>query len=142
VLRLHIETRSDNSGHQQAVSVLRDNPVQVNIQKSYFLNEANIAEANVIDGIGGFALSIKFDRRGRYLLEQYSTANNGKRIAVYAQFGDGLKESRWLGAPVIHKRMGDGVFTFTPDASREESEEIAKGLNNVAKKVQGKGDEW
>ena len=28
------------------------------------------------------------------------------------------------------------MFTFTPDATREECEEIAVGLNNVAKKVQ------
>jgi len=142
VMRFHLETRSDISGHQEVVSILRDHPVQVTIQKTPFLNEADIADAKVIDSIGGFSLSLKFDRRGRWLLEQYSTANPGKRIAVYAQFGEGLKESRWLAAPVIRKRMGDGVFTFTPDASREETDQITKGLNNVAKKVQGKSEEW
>ena len=142
VLRLQLETRPDNSGHQETVSIVRDNPVQVSIQKTPFLNEANIADANVIDGIGGFSLSLKFDRRGRWLLEQYSTANVGKRIAIYAQFGEGLKQSRWLGAPIIRRHIGDGVLTFTPDATREETEEIAKGLKNVAKKVQGKNDEW
>ena len=142
VLHLHLETRADASGHLETVSILRDNPVQVSVQKVLFLNEANIAEANVIEGIGGFSLSLKFDRRGRLLLEQYSSANVGRRIAVYAQFGEGLKESRWLAAPIIRKRMGDGVLTFTPDATREETDLIAKGLNNVAKKVQGKNEEW
>ena len=142
VLRLHLETRPDNSGHQETISVLRDNPVKISVQKTAFLNEANIAEADIIDGIGGFSISLKFDRRGRLLLEQFSTANIGRRIAVYAQFSEGLKEARWLAAPLVHKRIGDGVLTFTPDASREEAELIVKGLNNVAKKVQGKHEEW
>lgn len=142
VLRLHLETHPDNSGHQEMVSILRDNPVQISIQKSAFLNEGDIAESRVVDAMGGFTISLKFDRRGRWLLEQYSTANVGKRIAVYAQFGEGLKKSRWLAAPVIRKHMGDGVFNFTPDCSREEAEDITKGLNNVAKKVQSKNDEW
>ena len=142
VLHLHLESRADNSVHQEVISVIRDNPVKITVQKTPFLNEANVAEANVVDGIGGFSLSLKFDRRGRLLLEQFSTANIGRRIAVYAQFGEGLKESRWLAAPLIHKRVGDGVFTFTPDASREETDIIVKGLNNVAKKVQGKNEDW
>ena len=142
VLRLHLETRSDNPTHLETITVLRDTPVQISIQKSPFLNEANIADANVVDSIGGFSLSLKFDRRGRWLLEQYSTGNVGKRIAIYAQFGEGLKQARWLGAPVIRKHIGDGVLTFAPDASREETEQIAKGLKNVAKKVQGKNEEW
>jgi hypothetical protein len=46
-----------------------------------------------------------------------------------------LKDCRWLAAPVISHRIGDGVLVFTPDATREEAEEIALGLNNVAKKT-------
>ena len=30
--------------------------------------------------------------------------------------------------------MSDGLIQFTPDASREEADDIAIGLNNVAKK--------
>jgi len=142
VLRLHVETRPDNSGHQETISVIRDSPVQISIQKTPFLDESNIAQAQVVDAMGGFSISLKFDRRGRWLLEQYSTANIGKRIAIYVQFGEGLKKSRWLAAPAVRKRIGDGVLTFTPDCSREEADEITKGLNNVAKKVQGKNEEW
>jgi hypothetical protein len=36
---------------------------------------------------------------------------------------------------VINHRIGDGVLVFTPDATRDECEEIAIGLNNVSKKV-------
>jgi preprotein translocase subunit SecD len=142
VLRLHLETRADTATHQETVSILRENPVKVTIQKEHFLDEADIAEAKVIDSVGGFSLSIKFDRRGRWLLEQYSSANSGRRFAVFAQFGEGLKEARWIAAPLIQRRIADGTLTFTPDATREEAEQLAKGLTNVAKKVQGKNEEW
>ena len=86
--------------------------------------------------IGGFALRIQFDHAGTALFEQCTAANLGRRIAVFSQFGEKLKDIRWLAAPMITHRITDGVFIFTPDATREECEEIALGLNNVAKKVQ------
>jgi len=42
---------------------------------------------------------------------------------------------RWLAAPLINRRMADGMITFTPDASREETEKFVEGLNNSAKKL-------
>jgi preprotein translocase subunit SecD len=86
--------------------------------------------------VGGFALRIQFDHAGTALLEQYSASNRGKKIAVFCQFGEKLKDVRWLAAPVISRRISDGIFVFTPDATREEAEEIAVGLNNVFKKTQ------
>jgi preprotein translocase subunit SecD len=142
VIHLHLEMRPDNSGGQETISVIRGSPVQISIKKSQFLDESTIAEAVLVDTLGGFSISLKFDRRGRLLLEQFTGANVGKRIAVYAQFGEGLKTARWLAAPVIRKHVGDGVFTFTPDCSREEADEIVKGLNNVAKKTHSKNDDW
>jgi preprotein translocase subunit SecD len=91
----------------------------------------------VDDPLGGFEFTIQFDRQGTRLLEQYSTASKGKRIAVFSYFGNpkepGKGEVRWLAAPVVRERITDGIFTFTPDASREEAERIARGLNNVAR---------
>ena len=95
----------------------------------------------MIDVVGGFALRIRFDHPGTALLEEYTAANHGRKIAVFSQFGEKIKDYRWLAAPIIARRITDGVFTFTPDATREEAEEIALGLNNVAKKVQ-KWTEW
>ena len=45
-----------------------------------------------------------------------------------------MAEGRWLAAPRINKRIADGVLVFTPDATREEAEQIALGLNNLAQK--------
>jgi preprotein translocase subunit SecD len=135
-LRLHLEVTRDATKASELVPVYRERPVMVNVEKEPFLTEADVVEAKVVEGVGGFALCIRFNHSGATLLEQCTTANRGRKIALFTQFGDQIKNYRWLAAPVISHRISDGVLTFTPDASREEAEDIAYGLNNVAKKVQ------
>jgi preprotein translocase subunit SecD len=134
--RLYVEANRDSTQSQEPVPIYREKPVWVTVQKTPFLTEGNVAEAKVIDVGGDFALRIQFDRAGTAMFEQCTTANRGRRIAVFCQFGKEVKDFRWLAAPVISRRTTDGVFVFTPDANREEAEEIALGLNNVAKKTQ------
>jgi hypothetical protein len=133
-LRLHLEVNPDGTDKNGPVPIYRDNPVYVNVEKEPFLNEGRIAKAAVVDVMGGFAIFIQFDRRGTWLLEQYSTANKGRRVAIMSQFGD----ARWLAAPVMTKRISDGTLVFTPDATREEAERIVRGLMNVVKEIQEK----
>src|SRR5690242_17391878 len=57
VLHLHLEMRPDNSGGQQTISVVRDSPVQISVKKTEFLSEAEIAEAAVVDTMGGFSIT-------------------------------------------------------------------------------------
>jgi preprotein translocase subunit SecD len=135
-LRLHLETGRDAAAATQVVPIYRQHPFMVNVDKMPFLNESNVAGAKVVDVVGGFALRIQFDHAGTAMLEQYTVANRGRKIAVFSQFGEELKDLRWLAAPFISRRITDGVFLFTPDATREEAEEIALGLNNVVKKAQ------
>jgi len=52
-----------------------------------------------------------------------------------------LKNERWLAAPVISRRIPDGVLVFTPDASRAEADDIVLGLNNIAREVEKK-NKW
>jgi preprotein translocase subunit SecD len=134
-LRLHLETSRDASTASEPVPVYREKPVWVNVEKMPSLTEGSVSAASVIDAVGGYALRIEFDHRGATFLETCSTANRGRRIAIFCQFGQDLKTFRWLAAPVISHRISDGVLVFTPDATREEAEEIALGLNNVSKKV-------
>jgi hypothetical protein len=75
------------------------------------------------------------------LLQQYSATYSGKRYVVFSQFGVKAKETRWLAAPRFNRLVSDGILQFTPDASREEADEIAKGLNNLAKKNES-NDKW
>jgi len=136
-LRLHIETNPHGMQQTEVASILRENPFEVTVEKTPFLTDGSVAEAKIVNAVGGFAISIQFNREGKWLLEQYTAANHGRKIAVYCQFGKDLAQHRWLAAPVISKRISDGLLVFTPDASREEAEEIVLGLNNVAKKMHG-----
>src|SRR5687767_10143118 len=131
-LRLFIEVTPDNTGRNHPVSIGRTDPFVVNVEKEPFLNEGNVAKAWVVDALGGFQIMLQFDRRGTWLLEQYSTAHKGRRVGILAQFG----ELRWIAAPILQQRISDGLLVFTPDATREEAERIVRGLKNVAKVIQ------
>jgi hypothetical protein len=131
IFRIHLETNPDGSDRNSAVPVYRERPVLVNIERRAFLSEGDIASAAVVEVVGGFAIQINFDRRGTWLLENVTTASRGRRLVIQSQFGD----ARWLAAPLISRRIADGVLVFTPDATREESERIVRGLNNIAKEL-------
>ena len=120
-LRLHLEADRDGTKANEPVPVYRETPVMVNMEKTPFLTEADVTEAKVIDVVGGLPSTSGSTVPGPALLEQYTTANRGKKIAVFSQFGEKIKDSRWLAAPMISRRITDGVFTFTPDATREEA---------------------
>lgn len=134
-LRLHLEASRDGTKGSEPVPVYRNQPVMVNVTRAPFLTEHQVLAAKVVEVVGGFALRVQFDSRGTTLLESYTTANRGRRIAVFCQFGEGTNYFRWLAAPVITHRITDGVLVFTPDATREEAEAIAIGLNNVSEQV-------
>ena len=53
------------------------------------------------------------------------------RIGIWARY----TEARWLAAPMITRRITNGLFVFTPDCSREEAERIVLGLNHVARQT-------
>jgi preprotein translocase subunit SecD len=134
-LHLHLESGSDRTKSTESIPVYREKPVWITVQKQPFLTEANVAAASVVDEVGGYSLRIQFDDDGKILLEECTTRNRGRRLAIFSQFAPELKDYRWLSAPVISRRISDGLLVFTPDATREEAQEIADGLNNVAKKT-------
>ena len=130
-LRLHLEVSPDGSDGNAPVSIGREHPFQLNIEKIAFLTEFQIEKASVVDALGGFSILIQFNKQGTSLLEMHTTANKGRHLAIAAEFG----EVRWLAAPLIKQRMADGVLVFTPDATRAEAERIVSGLNLVAEQV-------
>ncbi len=131
LLELHAEVNRDGAEDNEPVPIFREHPVYVNVSKSAFVDSADLAEARVVDDLGGFSIQLKFNWRGTLLLQSITTANRGKRIAVFANFGP----KRWLASPVISKPISDGVLTFTPDATREEADRIVRGLKNVTAKL-------
>jgi len=82
-LRLYIETNPHGLGHTQVASILREAPFDVTVEKNPFLTEGNVAEAKVINAMGGYAISVQFNTEGKMLLEQYTSANQGRKIAVF-----------------------------------------------------------
>jgi len=133
-LRVHPEVSGDSMDFSIRVPVNREPPIIVTVDKEPFLTEADVTEARLVEVAGGFDLLIQFDHHGSLLLEQYTTSNPGRRLAIFSLFGSKGSESRWLAAPTISRRITSGAITFTPDASRAEVERIVLGLNNVAKK--------
>ncbi len=151
-IRFHQEVPPDSSGRSERVPVYREKPVMINVEKANFLDESFVKEAKVVEEPGGFAISVQLDRKGSWLLENYTSANRNKRIAIFSEFAnpeyvkpaDKSQSStnqvteniaRWLAAPRIPKPITDGRLVFTPDASRPEAEQIVRGLNNVAKRL-------
>ncbi len=130
-LRVHLESALDGTKLNQPIAVLG---VPVSIETSPFLTEMDVESAKVIDILGGYALQVQFNRHGTWTLEEYSSTARGRHFAIFSQFGVESKQARWLAAPVIEQRITTGVLTFIPDATREEAEEIARGLNNMAAK--------
>ena len=97
----------------------------VNVEKMPFLTKPNVAEAKVVDVRRRVRPAHPVQPCGHGDARAVHRANRGRKIAVFTQFGEQLKNCRWLAAPVISHRISDGVLIFTPDASREEAEDIA-----------------
>src|SRR4051812_35041872 len=120
VLRFHLETNPDGTPHNSPVQVYRAHPFIVNVEREPVIDEDYVKDAQVVDvdEHGGFAIKITFDESGRRALEAVTIANKGRHLAISAQW----TETRWLAAPLITKNITNGIFIFTPDATREESD--------------------
>jgi preprotein translocase subunit SecD len=130
-LRLFLEVNQDGSDRTETVTIGRERPFPVHVEKQPFLTEVNIEKSSIVEALGGFSIAVQFDKEGGWLLEQYTTGHKGRRLAVAAEFG----QMRWLAAPRITGRIADGRLEFTPDATRDEAERIVHGLNRVAELV-------
>ncbi|MGC8829236.1 MAG: SecDF P1 head subdomain-containing protein [Verrucomicrobiia bacterium] len=133
-ISFHVEMNPDGSDRCVQAKIYRNNPITLVVDRSPVLHEGFIERADVIDFMGTYAIRIKFDRTGTLLLDNVTTSNKGRHLAIFCYFTD----ARWIGAPLITQRISDGVFVFTPDATRDETERIVRGLNNVAKAIQPK----
>lgn len=128
-LRLHLEANDDTGFGTRKIRILRRAPVDLIVRREPFIDEGDIKMARVINTPdGGFSIGVQLTTHGQLVLGMETTANRGRRVAVYSMWTEG----RWLGAPQILRTIEDGVFVFTPDCNREEAERIVKGLNRVA----------
>jgi hypothetical protein len=142
MVELHLEVNQDGASDNEAVSINRRDPFTLNVDKTFFLDGGDLADAKLVEETPElFSIQLKFNWRGTILLDSATTANRGKHIAVNCTFGK-AHTTRWLAAPVIRKRIADGVFAFTPDASHEEAEQIVRGLTNTVAKIKKDELKW
>jgi len=134
-IRLHLEVNQDGTGGNGPVEVTRSK-FRVNVDKEPFLVEGDVARAAVIESVGGFAIQINFNSEALFKLDMMTSSHKGKHIAILCQYPKGKTTpksfSRWVAAPMITKRIANGIFIFTPDCTREEADRLVLGLNNVA----------
>lgn len=139
--RVHLEASPADTLISTKAPIYRADPVMLDIEKNPFLTEANVASAQVVNVLGGFDLRIQLNQEGSWILQSYSASNPGRHYAIFSQFGQKANKGRWLAAPIFSRLISDGVIQFTPDATHEECEQIALGLNNMAKKF-NKENKW
>ena len=132
-LRFHVETNPDGTRHNFPVSIYRNNPIKLHAEAEAVLDEEGMEKAEMVtaDEFGNFAIKITFTERGKRLLNQVTSTYKGRRLVALCRW----TETRALAAPLITKTIQDGVLVFTPDATREETERIVLGLNNVIAQV-------
>jgi hypothetical protein len=133
-VRFHLETNPDGTPYNETISIYRADPAKLTVEKEAALDERFMkwAEMVDVDSMGGIGIKITFDDDGTRRLDYLTTSNKGRHLAVEARW----TESRWLAAPLITKRISNGIFIFTPDASREETQRIVVGLQNVIRQLQ------
>lgn len=131
IIKVHLERVGDNKSDQVDVPIFRARPTYVHIDTKEILNNYDIVNAAVVDVQGGFGIRLTFNDHGTRVLENITARNAGKRLVIYAAW----PEIRWLAAPRITKRIGNGELVFTPDATLEEAEQIVKGANKVSEKM-------
>jgi len=138
-IRLHLEAHPDPTGRTEVVAVHQNPLVQMSVDKTPFLTDADLQSAKLIEVVGGYAVKLQFDKKGTWILEEYTSGNLGSHLVIFCQFPElpeyKLNHGRWLAAMKISARIGDGSLVFAPDATREETELIVLGLNHVAKEL-------
>lgn len=137
LLALHLETHADGTPHSSNITVPRGATTPLSVEATPFLDSGSLLEAAVVetDKFGGFAMKLQFNQHGIFALDTITSANRGRHLAILCQYGD----KRWLAAPLITRRVSDGLLQFAADVSREEADYIVRGLNNVAAKLKKKG---
>lgn len=130
IMRIYLETHEDGIRTQE-VQVLRSSPFDVTVDRAPILSEAQMTQVRVVNNEFGFHIEVDFDKRGTWLLESYSATNVGRKFVVMTEF----PEQIWMAAPIVRTRIGNGTFSFTPDATVDEANRMAMAVNNSIRKI-------
>ena len=128
-LRIHLQA-TDKTTFTKKVTIFPNSPIQIMVDQYPLLTDTDVDSAQVVDSLGGFAIVIKFDKRGQWLLDETSSLNLGRYLGIFVQYGPDKKtqKANWIAAPIISRRISDGALIFTPDVTHEDAELIVRGL--------------
>lgn len=130
-LRVYVETKHDIEERSLPAVVGRSSPMKFMVEKLPILNEVHVESAALLDQPGSFQVQVKFNSLGARILESYTAAAAGRHLLIMTELN---KEGRWIAAPLIRRRLGNGILIFTPDASREDMDLLVRGLNQMVEK--------
>ncbi len=131
-LRIHLESRHDLAERSLLAQLGTDESLKFSIERLPILNEVHVETAVLIDEPGGsYQMQVRFNSIGSKLLEGYSASAAGRHLLIMTDV-DG--EARWIGAPLIRRRIADGVISFAPTVSRDIIERLVFGLNDAIRK--------
>ncbi|MGE3308597.1 MAG: hypothetical protein AB7O66_01410 [Limisphaerales bacterium] len=130
-IRVYLETKHDIEERSLPAVVGRSSPMKFMVEKLPILNEVHVESARLLDQRGSFQVQIKFNSLGSRILESYTAAAAGRHLLIMTEIDD---EGRWIAAPLIRRRLGDGKLVFSPDATREQMDLLVRGLNELVEK--------
>ena len=136
VIRVHLE--ATDTGSTPKAEVIRSRPQIIPIQKEYFLDERDVAVAQLVETPdGSFAIQIDTTPHGTKALEMATVTANGRRMVIFGQWSTDTEvaESRWLAAPLLRGPLREGTMRFAADCDLTEARQFVDGLNNVAVKL-------
>ena len=125
--RVHLETQAEDVSRSQTVPIYRAHPVDIQVEKEPFLDEAHVASARVMDVLGGFDIMVQLNRQGTWLLQEYSGGNPGKHYAIFSQFGEKGKNAE----PARQRRTGDPVTSADRRKARHPEPPRARQLHHA-----------
>lgn len=137
VVQVYGESSGSPDWRSRKIEIVRSAPITMNINSEAFIDERDVARAQVVDSVGGFAIVIELTSHGLMALNMETASLRGRRMAVFGRWNEKkVSKARWLAAPMITRPIENGVIAFTPDCTREEADIFVLGLNNVAIKLE------
>ena len=139
---IFVETKTENPKLARRIEWFQSDPRPAWLEANpVFQPLKHMEQSEVITSPDGMhAIQMKFNTRGKRLLEDITAARVGRRFFLMAWYKhnpeDKEMKPRCIGVKYIEKPNSTGQFVFLPDTSEEEARRLTKGFNSASKKIQ------
>ena len=142
LVAMFVQTKTENPELARRIEWFQSDPRPAWLEANpVFQPLQHMEQAEVIKSPDGIhAIQMKFNTRGKRLLEDITAARVGRRLFLMAWYKhkpeDKEMKPRCIGVKYIEKPNSTGQFVFFPDTSEEEARRLTNGFNSAAKKIQ------